>query len=485
MFRTSNSGSSSAVRVAEASVMKSNHQTLRGTSVVAILLALAVALCLSIAPGHTQNEPVVAYAFAKASPLQVSDNPALTGGRFEPFEFGTAYEVTEQKSEYVKFRRPDGSAGYVRPAHVSVVGYARWLATTGGFGTSERARIRFWESSTKLGDLLSGSKPLTSQFDYQEFFDDAPHFPVALPIMESDTIDLLNGTRQVRIASVLIPISKEMVEAFEKAKGGADKPLDLHFLLDVSGSTREFLETAMLGLAKAVARNEALRKKLHGAYVTTFAASLKGKSVPMGSVPLPSLERASWHGSGTDQPTEGDREPLLDGLLTLASGIKPSDAAMPVLVVLSGADVDLAGEVAKLGKPVSIDNLPLKLPSDTAAIFAQVTPEPGDDLRNASRRLQGLEKAPRYLEFSDSLGTELAAELVKLGEAQKGEALRPEAFAGLTKAAYAKQMIPFLPRVLTRDTGLPARQNYAANADWYTVRLWLPIDELIWKETTR
>ena len=464
--------------------MKPNHQTMQATSVFRTLLALAVALCLSIGPGHAENEPIVAYAFAKASPLHVSDNPALTGGRYESFEFGTAYEVTEQKPEYVKFRRPDGSTGYVRPAHVSVVGYARWLTTTGGFGTSERARIRFWESSTKLGELLSGSKPLASQFDYQEFFDDAPNFPVALPVMESDTIDLLNGTRQVRIASVLIPISKEMAEAFEKAKGGANKPLDLHFLLDVSGSTREFLETAMLGLAKAVSRNEALRKKVNGAYVTTFAASLKGKSVLMGNVPLPSLERASWHGSGADQPTDGDREPLLDGLMTLASGVKPNDATMPVLLVLSGADVDLAGEVAKLGKPVSIDNLPLKLPSDTAAIFAQVTPEPGDDLRNASRRL-GLEKGSRYLEFSDSLGTELAAELAKLGEAQKGEVLRPEAFAAVTKAAYAKHMIPFLPRVLTRDTGLPARPGYAANADWYTVRLWLPIDELIWKETTR
>jgi hypothetical protein len=456
----------------------------RERSTVTALLAFAAWLCLAIASGHAENEPIVAYAFAKASPLQVSDNPALTGGRYENFEFGTAYEVTEQKPEYIKFRRPDGSTGYVRPAHVSLVRFATWLTTTGGFGTAERARIRFWESSTKLSELLSGTKPLTSQFDYQEFFEDAPNFPVALPIMESDTIDLLSGTRQVRIASVLIPISKEMVEAFEKAKGGADKPLDLYFLLDVSGSTREFLETTMLGLAKAVARNEALRKKVNAVHVTTFAASLKGKSVLMGTVPLASLERASWHGSGTDQPTEGDREPLLDGLVNLASGMKPSDATMPVLLVLSGADVDLAGEVAKLGKPVTIDNLPLKLPDDTAAVFAQVTPEPGEDLRNASKRLPGLAKV-RYLEFSESLASEIVAELGRIAEGQKGETLRLEAFGGVTKAAYAKHMIPFLPRVLTRETGMPARQSYAANADWYTVRLWLPIDELLWKETTR
>ena len=91
----------------------------------------------------------------------------------------------------------------------------------------------------------------------------------------------------------------------------------------------------------------------------------------------------------------------------------------------------------------------------------------------------------RYLDFSESLAGEIAAELGRIAEGQKGEALRPEDFAGVTKAAYARQMIPFLPRVLTRDAGMPARPNYAANADWYTVRLWLPIHELIWKETTR
>jgi hypothetical protein len=452
-------------------------------SVIAAVVALLTALCLSVAPGHAENEPIVAYLFAKASPLLVADNPALTGAKSESFEFGTAYEVTEQKPDYVKFRRTDGSTGYVRPAHVSIVGYAKWLTTTGGFGTAERARVRFWESSTKLSELLSGTRPLASQFDYQEFFEEAPNFPVALPLMETDTIDLLNGTRQVRIASVLIPISKEMVAAFEKAKGGVDKPLDLYFLLDVSGSTREFLESAMVGFVKAIGRNEALRKKLNAVHVTTFAASLKGKSVLMGQMPLANLERAPWHGSGADQPTEGDREPLLDGLVTLASGMKPNDATTPVLVVLSGADVDLTGEVAKLGKTASIDSLPLKLPNDTAAVFAQVTPEPGEDLRNASRRLQGLAKV-RYLEFSESLATEIVAELGRITEGQKGEALHPEAFTGVTKAAHARQMIPFLPRVLTRDTGMPARPGYAANADWYTVRLWLPVDELIWKETS-
>jgi hypothetical protein len=46
-------------------------------------------------------------------------------------------------------------------------------------------------------------------------------------------------------------------------------------------------------------------------------------------------------------------------------------------------------------------------------------------------------------------------------------------------------MMTFLPRVLTPTSSLPARQAYAAQSDWYTIRLWLTVDDLIWKETAQ
>jgi hypothetical protein len=45
-------------------------------------------------------------------------------------------------------------------------------------------------------------------------------------------------------------------------------------------------------------------------------------------------------------------------------------------------------------------------------------------------------------------------------------------------AAHSKKMMAFLPRVLTSAAKLPGP---AAEADWYTIHLWLAVDPLIWK----
>src|SRR5437016_4175714 len=52
-------------------------------------------------------EDVIAYAFAKASPLNVFDDPTLSVAHSERFEYGIAYEVIDRNSQYVKLRRAD------------------------------------------------------------------------------------------------------------------------------------------------------------------------------------------------------------------------------------------------------------------------------------------------------------------------------------------------------------------------------------------
>jgi hypothetical protein len=131
-----------------------------------------------------------------------------------------------------------------------------------------------------------------------------------------------------------------------------------------------------------------------------------------------------------------------------------------------------------------MENLELTQPTDAAAIFAQVTPEPGDDLRNASRQLRNISRM-RYIGYSESLADDVVAELIRTAEAHKTVSIGAEAFGSVAKAAHGKQMMAFLPRVLTPSSSLPARQTYAAESDWYTVRLWLTLDQLIWKETTQ
>ena len=427
---------------------------------------------------------VVSYVYAKASPLLVYDSPVQTDGRKENFEFGTAYEVSEQTSEHVKIKLRDGKLAYVRAAHVTAVPSPRWLTATSGYNRAERARIQLWESTVKLGDFLSGINTAGSQWDYEEYFDAAPTFQLKLPIVEQDNLDLLGGRRPVKVVSVLLPISKQTYQAFEDAKVIPAKELGLHFLVDVSGSTKDFLETATAGISKALGRNEDLRKRVTSMTVTTFGASSSTKSSFLGKFTLKNFQDFVWHRPGVDQTTNGEREPLLDGLVAMNTGLQSDRTAAQMLVVLSGADVELSGHVSALGKSVSIENIDLKPSGEAGAIFAQITPEPGSDLRNASQRLRNI-SAPRYIEYSDALADEVIAELVRNTTSQKAVSLGVEAFGKAAKAAHDKRMMAFLPRVLTPNSSLPARQNYAAQSDWYTVRLWLTLDQLIWTETTQ
>ena len=161
-----------------------------------------------------------------------------------------------------------------------------------------------------------------------------------------------------------------------------------------------------------------------------------------------------------------------------------SAKAASASLVLSGADVELESFIRTQGKTVAIDNLNPGLPSNAVAIFAQITPEPGPDLRNASERLRNVARK-RYLEYSKTLSDDVALELLRSVEGQKAVSLEAKSFGDFAKAAHEKQMMAFLPRLLTPSSSLPARQSYAAQSDWYTVRLWVALDGLILKESSQ
>jgi hypothetical protein len=447
------------------------------------LFALWASQILWIGTAAAQSpDPATSYAFAKASPLLVFDGPALSGGRKQSFEFGKAYEVSEQTSEYVKLKLPSGAFAYARAAHVTTVRSPRWLTTTPGYNKAERARVQLWESAAKLGQFLSGINTAGSQADYEEHLEDAPSFPLMLPAIETDTLDLLGGSRQVKIVSVMMPISREMYQALEASTSALQKKLDLHFLVDVSGSTKDFLEGTMSGLSRALRRNEDLSRQIDSIVVTKFGVSRSEASSFVGKVSLKDLDSIVWHPSGTDQTTSGEREPLIEGLAAMNAGLRSDGDAASVLIILSGADVELAGYVGAQGKTVAIENLEMKLPREAAAIFAQITPEPSEDLRNASLRIRNVSQV-RYLEYEEALADAVVKELTRIAAGLKAR-FAPAAFTAVAKAAQERRMMPFLPREWTPGAGLPARQAYAAQSDWYTARLWLALDTLIWKETT-
>jgi hypothetical protein len=415
----------------------------------------------------------------------VFDNAELTAnGRSEEFDFGTYYEILERAPGFVKLKLPGGQIDYVRPAHVAVVPARQYIVTTEGFKKDDRPRLRFWESGVKLNEFLAGNNTSESQWDYEEYFDKAPNFQIKLPYIEADTLDLLGGNRQITICSVMLPISRDMLAAFQKARVGGDLMMDMYLLADNSGSTKDFLENAIGELGKLLVRNDAVRTRIHKLVVTTFGLGHMKKGVSRGAVQLGDLETiGDWHPVGENGPTEGDRSPLLDALADVNAALSPQKEIFPLFVVLSKADVDQSAYVGSLGKKVSIEDLRLKVDGRAEGIFAQVTPEPGNDLREASHKLVGLTHSS-YIEYSEGLAEKIVSEMEASAKGGRDLVLEPKAFDAVGQAANAKHMIAFLPRVLSPSATLPPPQAYAAKADWYTVRVWVTLNDLALKEET-
>jgi hypothetical protein len=354
------------------------------------------------------------------------------------------------------------------------------LTTNSGYQKSERARIRLWESTVKLNEFLSGVNTAGAPWDYEEYFDSAPDFQLKLPVVETDTLDLLGGNRQINVVSVLLPISREMYQAFEEVKSGPDQQIGVHFLLDVSLSTRKFLERTFSDIGKSLARNDDLRKRIVDIDITTFGESRKNKSSFLGKTTLDSLTNVSVRPQNQSiELATGEREPIVDGLVSMIAESK-SSAALPLLIVLSGADVEVTSR--KENKTTAIEEV--NLPGSTSAIFAQVTPEPGDELKNASSRLRNIAQL-RYLDYSESLAEDVVTDLRRTVERMKATSFEPGQFSTVARVAGEKHMMAFLPRVLSPTSNLPTRQAYASQSDWYSVRLWLTLDELLWDKLER
>lgn len=420
---------------------------------------------LSVSPSVAM---ATVYAFANASPILTYDRPATSSGRPENFEFGEAYVVGQQTAGFVRIRLASGAMAYVRTADVTLVTSPRWLATTSGYNTTEREFVRFWNKRERLKEFLGHPTTPDSQWDYEEYFDNAPAFQLRLPVIQSDNANVLG--RDIPIVSAMVPISREMYHAFASERTGFDKKINLYLVADVSDSTREFLEGAVGGITRMVTA-ASFRDRINEIIVTTFGLNSREKSVFHGKVSAKDLAGFSWHRRG-GQTAGDERGPLVDGLVAMRRGIH-ADGAATILVVMSRADVEFFG-TTNASRSRTIENLELKLPADSVGVFAQITPEPGDDLRYVSRRLRGLSHMD-YLEYSDTMADDLSSIVRRLAEtptsAVKGGNM-------VASAAQSKKMMGFLPRVLTSTANLPGG---GAEADWRTIHLWLAVDELIWK----
>jgi hypothetical protein len=102
------------------------------------------------------------------------------------------------------------------------------------------------------------------------------------------------------------------------------------------------------------------------------------------------------------------------------------------------------------------------------------------ELKSASQKI----KSPtvRYVDFSEQLGRDVLAEIARIADGHMNSPFTPDMFRAYAGAAHKNQTMALLPRVLSDKAALPARQTYAAEAEWYSVRLWVTLDNLLWRE---
>lgn len=434
-----------------------------------LLLAAMVGTVMAQSAG---TAPSSALAFPKASPLLTYATAELLGGKSTDFDFGRPYQVFETTDTAIGID-VDGARLYVKRAHVMLAPEARFVATQDSFKYAERAHIRFWSSNLALSQFLVGASTGDNGAAFEEYLETAPGFSVHLPVVASDTVEVLTGERQASIANVLVPISRQSYERYEGILEGADIALQIALLADTSGSTQGFLEPAVAELAEAIARDPVLRGRVKTVELSTFGQT-KRSAHRVGSVRLERLSQHTFFAKGARPPSE-DAEPLVPALKLATSPLAKASGTATALLVLSGADVALSDtergvttEIIDIG---SLENM--------LSIFVQVTPEPGSALEEASRMTRG---SGRFVPFANGgMAGRVVALLNDYIKTMSSSEMEPVIFAPAADLAHAEGMISLLPMDLVPESHLPPPPPFAMNADWYTASLWLAVDGLVLK----
>jgi hypothetical protein len=414
----------------------------------------------------------VTFAFAKASPLEVYSSPELVDERRLKFVFAKAYEVVEKSSNWVSLRLEDSSVVYVKSSHLALVQSPEYVVSAPGYKLTERNKISFWRSAGDLGEFLSGSENGLHSWDYREFFETAPNFNLKLPVFATDTMELGNGSRQVGIAGVFVPVSRGMFEEFTRVINKKTQ-YSIHLVLDVSGSTVGFLEP-LLNYCLDKILLSGFDDVIKGIDVTIFSQSEGQYLKEVGKKGVAGLIASNFRvipGTGRT----GDAELLGLGLQALLGEMAAREFSAGgekhLILVLSGADVGM-----QLGDAPS-HSLDFSDVGNGVIVFAEVTPEPGNSLREVSKSIRGI--SSEFLGYSSDLDKRLlgviAAHLNKEGLTGR----KPSEFFPMARVSHSQNMLAFLPRELDTSPSLPKAQSFAEGADWYVVPLWVVLDPAI------
>lgn len=471
----------------------------RMTNVRRAVLEFVLIACLQLPniswADDVQNAtPPIAYGFAKASPLNVYEltDQKLSGTR--KFEFGRAYPILRRDGQYIEVEVSDGDKKYVRAAHMMTIGRPNWLATTKVYEEKERSVISFWESSAKIADFLTGRDTSRSSWDYRELLFGQESDSRKFPVFATDTVDLLDGARSVDIAGVLVPISKGMSEAFNRDLNAVGGTINLHFVLDVSGSAEGFVEPAFQKVVGKITEDRDLLERIVNFDVLVFGMTgvdnWRVAGEPIGDISNerqigykrasgPSfMKKAADNFVGKPSlAAVGDDEPILNALEALVekNAAGTDEKLLHIIIVMSGADVAVNARSALTGKLLNATDLDFSRLGTVFVVFCQITPEPGLSLRDVSAKLNGIEAT--YIDFDDAgIGWRVVEQLRSYLSRKLSEPRSPNDFERYFGAAKSSGMMPILPANLNGSSALPIPLKFAVDAEWYAIPLWTVID---------
>lgn len=420
------------------------------------------------------QEPTV--AFPKFSPMPVFSNRELLKPVLRNFDFGTRFSVIEETLLASHLRYGENSF-WVHRADIMTPPKERYLITGPGFSAKKRPVLRFWRSLGLATEFLSATDVRSAAPDLEEVRIKRRIQKLKLPILVSDTVDVM-GARPVQLVAIMLPVFSDVVAGFDELRGAQLREYEFSFLVDASPDAVNFAAEVADSLYRRVSRFLRKSGDLAKFRLTLFGANFWSDFEDLGFIEGGQIKSRIVGPMG---PVADHEEPLLN-VFQIMSGKLNKAADKRVLIVLSGANIAASVYSVKLKRQVNLSNLKVRFPDQTAVFIAQITPEPGQNLRRLSKAPIAAQSVA-FTEFSENLSDDIFALIVDVLGANTDRPLNRDDLTKVCNHSATSSEFPcILPYAASTSTRLPRPTRRGATADWFSTIVWVVNDGLILKE---
>lgn len=426
---------------------------------LAALATLAVAAAAAPAGACKPDaKDVRQWAFAKLSPVPIfkeAGERAPSGAIATTY--ATSYPVIGKKGRREIQVCISGRAVWSRRSDFAVTHERLWIRTARTMEQTDRPRLEFWESPDRLRIYVGGKTELAPP-DYRELAGNPVKLPVAFPVIRVDFVKMKGGRRDVEVANVLVPFSREAVEAYAtiRAAAFAKKPAAtatnvLGLVVDISGSTQGLVAKPIRDLVAELQK----RPDLAGMRLVAAGFGGDGRTMTLKDLAVDDPKLTSW----PSWPAR-DARSIRQDVNAAIDFVRKNGGEKAPLVVLAGGDVGLSRTSLSGFRSVTVGKL---------------TPEIETELKSS---VEG--DAATFIDFGPGLGKKvaqsLATAITETRPAPK-ETLRTDesAFKVVGALMTSAGMLPILPHDIEASERLAVPPAGRTDPAWFAVELFLVV----------